>query len=159
MTERLHSYFSLSCIGEGNGNPLQCSCLENPRDRGAWWLPSMGSHRVRYDWSDLAAAAAAAYFVLGIVKLSLSSIVTTAFNNSMWIQVYEWLFNVSSLCLNGSEGENHEWVTGAYFFLTPSCTEATISLNQWSPWSGTFVPTWSRKGHKVQLCSSFSLPL
>ena len=36
-TERLHFHFSLSCIGEGNGNPLQCSCLENPRDRGAWW--------------------------------------------------------------------------------------------------------------------------
>ena len=35
-TERLHSPFSLSCIGEGNGNPLQCSCLENPRDGGAW---------------------------------------------------------------------------------------------------------------------------
>ena len=35
MTERLHFHFSLACIGEGNGNPLQCSCLENPRDRGA----------------------------------------------------------------------------------------------------------------------------
>ena len=36
-TEQLHFHFSLSCIGEGNGNPLQCSCLENPRDGGAWW--------------------------------------------------------------------------------------------------------------------------
>ena len=36
-TERPHFHFSLSCIGEGNGNPLQCSCLENPRDGGAWW--------------------------------------------------------------------------------------------------------------------------
>ena len=36
-TERLHFHFSLSCIGEGKGNPLQCSCLENPRDGGAWW--------------------------------------------------------------------------------------------------------------------------
>ena len=36
MTERLHFHFSLSCIGEGNGNPLQCSCLENPRDGGVW---------------------------------------------------------------------------------------------------------------------------
>ena len=36
-TERLPFHFSLSCIGEGNGNPLQCSCLENRRDRGAWW--------------------------------------------------------------------------------------------------------------------------
>ena len=42
MTERLHFHFSLSCIGEGNGNPLQCSFLENPRDRGAWWAAIYG---------------------------------------------------------------------------------------------------------------------
>ena len=41
-TERLPFHFSLSCIGEGNGNPLQCSCLENPRDRGAWWAVMSG---------------------------------------------------------------------------------------------------------------------
>ena len=42
MTERLHFHFSLSCIGEGNGNPLQCSCLEKPRDGGAWWAAVYG---------------------------------------------------------------------------------------------------------------------
>ena len=42
MTEQLHFHFSLSCIGEGNGNLLQCSCLENPRDRGAWWAVGYG---------------------------------------------------------------------------------------------------------------------
>ena len=41
-TERLHFHFSLSCIGERNGNPLQCSCLENPRDRGAWRAADYG---------------------------------------------------------------------------------------------------------------------
>ena len=41
-TERLHFHFSLSRIGEGNGNPLQCSCLENPRDGGAWWAAIYG---------------------------------------------------------------------------------------------------------------------
>ena len=41
-TERLHFHFSLSCIGEGNGNPFQCSCLENPRNRGAWWAAISG---------------------------------------------------------------------------------------------------------------------
>ena len=41
-TERLHFDFSLSCIGEGNGNPHQCSCLENPRDGGAWWASIYG---------------------------------------------------------------------------------------------------------------------
>ena len=42
MTEQLHFHFSLSCIGEGNGNPFQCSCLENPRDGGAWWAAVYG---------------------------------------------------------------------------------------------------------------------
>ena len=41
-TERLPFHFSLSCIGEGNGNPLQSSCLENPRDSGAWWAAVCG---------------------------------------------------------------------------------------------------------------------
>ena len=41
-TERLHFHFSLSCIGEGNGNPLQCSCLGNPKDGGAWWAAIYG---------------------------------------------------------------------------------------------------------------------
>ena len=42
MTERLPFHFSLSCIEEGNGNPLQCSCLENSRDGGAWWAAVYG---------------------------------------------------------------------------------------------------------------------
>ena len=41
-TEQLHCHFSLSCIGEGNGNPLQCPCLENPRDGGASWAAIYG---------------------------------------------------------------------------------------------------------------------
>ena len=51
-TEWLHFHFSLSCIGEGNGNPLQCSCLENPRDWGAWWAAVYGvaQSRIRLKW-------------------------------------------------------------------------------------------------------------
>ena len=50
MTERLHFHFSLSCTREGNGNPLQCSCLENPRDGGAWWAAVYG---VAQSWTRL----------------------------------------------------------------------------------------------------------
>ena len=50
MTERLPFNFSLSCIGEGNGKPLQCSCLENPRDGGAWWAAVCG---VTQSWTRL----------------------------------------------------------------------------------------------------------
>ena len=51
-TERLHFHFSLSCIGEGNGSPLHCSCLENPRDGGAWWAAICGvtQNRTRLKW-------------------------------------------------------------------------------------------------------------
>ena len=51
-TEQLHFHFSLSCIGEGNGNPVQCSCLENPRDRGTWWAAvyAVTQSRTRLKW-------------------------------------------------------------------------------------------------------------
>ena len=51
-TERLHFHFSLSCIGEGNGNPLQCSFLENPRDGGTWWAAVYGvaQSQTRLKW-------------------------------------------------------------------------------------------------------------
>ena len=49
-TEQLHFHFSLSCIGEGNGNPLQCYSLENPRDSGAWWAAVYG---VAQSWTRL----------------------------------------------------------------------------------------------------------
>ena len=50
MTKRLHFHFSLSCTGEGNGNLLQCSCLENPKDREAWWAAVYG---VAQSWTRL----------------------------------------------------------------------------------------------------------
>ena len=70
---------SLSCIGEGNGNPLQCSCLEIVPGMGKpGGLPSMGSHRVRHDWNDLAAAAAAA---AGLVSATQFWVYYLVFNN------------------------------------------------------------------------------
>ena len=62
MTERLHFHFSLSCIGEGNGNPFQCSAWRIPGMGEPGGQPSMGSHRVGHDWSDLAAVATATWW-------------------------------------------------------------------------------------------------
>ena len=63
MTERLHFHFSLSCIGEGNGNPLQCSCLENPRDWGAWWAAVSGvsQSRTRLKWLSCSSSSSMCY--------------------------------------------------------------------------------------------------
>ena len=74
MIEWLHFHFSLSCIGEGNGNPLQCSCLENPRDRGAWWVAVYGVAQSR-TW---------------LKQLSSSSkyITCKIFSPSLWFDFY-----------------------------------------------------------------------
>ena len=82
-TERLHFHFSLSCIGEGNGNPLQCSCLENPRDREPGGLPSLGSHRVGHDWSDLAAAAAAAAEYGEMRRMKMNDVACEIFRSTL----------------------------------------------------------------------------
>ena len=60
-TEWLHFHFSLSCIGEGNGNPLQCSCLENPRDGGAWWAAVDGVVQSRTRLKRLSSSSSSIY--------------------------------------------------------------------------------------------------
>ena len=66
-TEWLHFQFLLSCIGEGNGNPLQCSCLENPRDRGAWWAAFYGVAQSRTRLKRLSSSSMHADFLGGSV--------------------------------------------------------------------------------------------
>ena len=63
MTERLHFHFSLSCIGEGNGNPLQRSCLENPRDGGAWWAAVDGVAQSRTQLKQLSSSSSIKYLL------------------------------------------------------------------------------------------------
>ena len=62
-TERLHFHFALSCIGEGNGNLLQCSCLENPRDRGAWWAAVSGVAQSRTWLKWLSSSSSSSCFI------------------------------------------------------------------------------------------------
>ena len=62
-TERLHFHVSLSCIGEGNGNPLQCSCLENPRDGGAWWAVVYGVAQSRRRLKRLSSSSSSSMYV------------------------------------------------------------------------------------------------
>ena len=61
MTERLPFHFSVSCTGEGNGNPLQCSCLENPRDGGAWWPAIYGVAQSRTRLKRLSSSSSSRY--------------------------------------------------------------------------------------------------
>ena len=75
-TERLPFHFSLSCIGEGNGNPLQCSCLENSRDGGAWWA---AVYEVAQSWTRLKRLSSNSSLLATHLKLSKGSQSSSAF--------------------------------------------------------------------------------
>ena len=66
-TEQLHFHFSLACIGEENGNPLQCSCLENPRDGGAWWAAVYGVAQSRTRLNRLSSSSSSSVYFSGVV--------------------------------------------------------------------------------------------
>ena len=69
-TERFHFHFSLSCIGEGNCNPLQCSCLENPRDGGAWWAAFYGVAQSQTRLKRLISSSSSSSEYCKVVKLT-----------------------------------------------------------------------------------------
>ena len=71
-TEQLHFHFSLSCIGEGNGNPLQCSCLENPRDSRAWWAAVYGVAKSRTLLKQLSSSSSCAQMLSCVTLLDCS---------------------------------------------------------------------------------------
>ena len=96
-TEQLHFHFSLLCIGEGNGNPLQCSCLENPRDGGAWWAAVYGvtQSRTRLKW---------------LSRSSSSSVLSQA---EIWVFLQavlpQWLPKQMNRMNTGGEAELSRW--------------------------------------------------
>ena len=111
-TEQLYLHFPLSCIGEGTGNPVQCSCLENPRDGGAWWAAIYGV--AQSHWSDLAAVAAAIY-------LLAQGVMNSSRMQEMWV----WSL--------GQEGPwRREWLPRPVFLLGEFHRQR--SLERYGPW-------------------------
>ena len=78
-TERLHFHFLLSRVGEGNGNPLQCPCLENPRDGGAWWAAVYGVAQSRTRLKRLSSSSSESTNWLGILVTSVFSCPMTSY--------------------------------------------------------------------------------
>ena len=111
-TERLHFHFSLSYIGEGNGNPLQCPCLENPMDRGVWWAAVYG---VAKSWTQLSDFTFTFHFSLSCIgegngnPVQCSCLENPRGRRAWWADVYgvtqsqtwlKWLSSSSRLYLN-----------------------------------------------------------
>ena len=101
MTERLHFHFSLSCIGEGNGSPLQCSRLENPRDGGAWWAAVYGVTQSRTRLKQLSSSPNQVLIKLPALRFPyahpptlvfLTNVLTASFNTKyngpLWLNLW-----------------------------------------------------------------------
>ena len=84
-TERLHFDFSLSCIGEGNGNPLQCSCLENPRDGGDWWAAVYGVAQSRTGLKQLSSSSSSCIVCFFTDKGFSAAIPSVMFNSTYFL--------------------------------------------------------------------------
>ena len=92
-TEQLHFHFSLSCLGEGNGNPLQCSCLENPRDGGSCWAAVYGvaQSRTQLKWLSSSSSRSQDLVQAGLTILYLSRWRVSRMDRHILI-FYIWIF-------------------------------------------------------------------
>ena len=93
-TEWFHFHFSLSCIGEGNGNPLQCSCLENPRDGGAWWAAVCGVAQSRTRLKRLSSSNNHRSFK--IIFLDVCAAIYQL--SDFWKQIYWGIIYIHKIC-------------------------------------------------------------
>ena len=98
MTEQLQFHFSLSFIGEGNGNPRQCSCLENPREGGAWWAAVYGVAQSQARLKRLSSSSSKVTFVLGPIFNTLQYIFYNIHNVLSQCKrnnfIFKWMHNI-----------------------------------------------------------------
>ena len=122
-SERFHFELSLWCIGEGNGNPLQCSCLENPRDGGAWWAAVYG---VTQSWTRLKRLSSSSIYVTNL-SLNLSNLKQQLLSHRLpW-----WLSGKASACNAGDPGS----IPGSGSSLEKGMTIHSRILAWRAPWT------------------------
>ena len=118
MTERFHFHFSLSCIGEGKGNLLQCSCLENPRDWGAWWAAVYGVAQSRTRLKRLSSSSSSSTFwkSSSVLPFNLWNFYYHASECLKLLFLQKFLFYIIQLLNQGwnifsciAEDTNHPW--------------------------------------------------
>ena len=137
MTERLHFHFSLSCIGEGNGNPLQCSCLENPRDRGAWRAAVCGVAQSRTRLKRLSSSSSRS--VHGIPQARILQWVAISFSRgSSWPRDWTWVSHIVGRLFT-------DWVTREDY----PCLRYIISA--WSPVEEFGFLFWIQRFYSMDL--------
>ena len=151
MTEWLHFHSLLSCIGERNGNPLQCSCLENPRDRGTWWAAVYGVTQSRTQLKWLSSSSSSSNFHEGLkVTLCWTSLAVQWLRLCLPMQgawVWSLVGELKSPTLGGEWDDRGwdgwmasltwwtwVWVNSGRWCWTGGCKESDTT--EWLNWTG-----------------------
>ena len=137
MTEWLHFHFSLSCFGEGNGNPLQCSCLENPRDWGAWWaaiyrVAQSQTRRKRLSSSSSRNETKTKYIFL-IINHSVIAINSFTEIVCYYLFTYCWRLHLWQSCTLVRGSSSCDTVHSVFHLALYRRILLTFSLCQWFP--------------------------
>ena len=138
-TERLPFHFSFSCIGEGNGNPLQCSCLENSRDGGAWWAAIYGvaQSRTRLKWVNSSSSSNI------LVNFHLIWLFSFLFNMDHLKNLYWFCYNTASVLCFG-------------FFANKTCGILALPAPSIERWSfNHWIPREAPRSHVFNICLNF----
>ena len=115
--KRLDFHFSLSCIGEGNGNPVQCSGLENPRDSGAWWAAVCG---VAQSWTRLKRLSSSSPKLKVVRRAPLTGAGSYIFVDKILKQSKKWSDGCSlSWCLIWGSPVGCDWMFLCFTFWIP----------------------------------------
>ena len=158
-TERLPFHFSLSCIGEGNGNPLQCSCLENPRDGGAWWAAIYGVAQSQTQLKQLSSSSSKG--IIAILPMQRNStinhnimILSTFDNRSCSGQLISILVRTQNMPAYQSQySENLDRKVPGFLYKDNSavwkiCTDLCYMPHTiWSVWSQQYIYTVCTRTH------------
>ena len=125
-TERLHFHFSLSCIGEGNGNLLQCSCLENPRDRGAWWAAVYGVTQSQTWLKRLSSSSSS------MIETHYFFFLSYKWISQVYIRVFRWhnqmlIYEVKKFCGNSLKHIIKKIFLNLSLYFTLSVVRSTFS--------------------------------
>ena len=140
-TKQLHFHFSLSCIGEGNGHPVQCSCLENPRDGRAWWAAIYGVAQSRTQLKRLSSSSSQLLNLFGFFSqhcLTCSSLPYSSSKVEISLRVFNRFRlnilarNTPSLILEMSDFTSWE---GTWHHIAPLCLVTKPYLTLATTWT------------------------
>ena len=148
---------SLSCIGEGNGNPLQCSCLETPRDRGAWWTAVYGVEQGRTQLKRLSSSSSSVSMSTPIFQFT--PCLTSVCNHVCFLHLWLYFCFVNSFICTMFLDSTYTQYHTIFVFLCLTYLLSMINFSSIHVTANSIIPTFSMTDTPLCICTISSLSI